>query len=328
MPAARSVIEHVPRDAFWPLPRPRRADGQPRRTGIEIEFAGLDEAAAAALVQRLWGGDVQANGAQTRKLAGGRFGTVTVERDTALSDRGAEGLVLDALGDLVPVEIVTAPLAPEDLPQADRLVAALRAAGARGTRASPAFGFGLHLNPEVAEEDAAFIVPVVRAFGLLEDWLRASAPPDLTRRLMPFVDPWPRALVDRLAGAADSWGLSDLTVAYLDHAPSRNHGLDLLPLLEWLDPDGVRSALPEGQAKGGRPTFHYRLPEARVDEADWTIAREWNRWVIVERVAARPALLAALAEGWQAHRAALTSLRGDWAREVEQLLAGARIWEP
>jgi hypothetical protein len=34
-----------------------------------------------------------------------------------------------------------------------------------------------------------------------------------------------------------------------------------------------------------RPAFHYRLPNCMVDEADWTLAEEWNRWVVVERLA-------------------------------------------
>jgi hypothetical protein len=34
-----------------------------------------------------------------------------------------------------------------------------------------------------------------------------------------------------------------------------------------------------------RPAFHYRLPNCLVDEPDWTIAREWNTWVAVERLA-------------------------------------------
>jgi hypothetical protein len=99
-------------------------------------------------------------------------------------------------------------------------------------------------------------------------------------------------------------------------------------LLEHLDPVRVRRALPDGQAKGGRPTWHYRLPEARVDEPDWTIAYEANRWCIVERVAACTDLLEALARAWQDHRASLTTLPSDWAVRVESMLRDAEIWRP
>jgi hypothetical protein len=213
------------------------------------------------------------------------------------------------------------------MPQTDRLVRTLRAVGARGTRDGIAFGFGVHLNPEVAAETADAIMPTVRAFALIEDWLRASDPVDPARRLLPFVDAWPRRLVDLLAAEGGGWSLGDLSDAYVMLSPTRNRALDLLPLLEHVDPERVRRALPEGQARGGRPTWHYRLPEARVDEPDWSIAYEWNRWCIVERVAARPDLLETLARGWQDHRAALTTLRGDWALRVEAMLWDAEIWQ-
>jgi hypothetical protein len=325
MPAA--VIDRIARDRFWPLPQPSRADGAPRRCGVEIECAGLSLREAADLLRALWGGRLDVERAKDRlALRGGRYGTLRIERDTALSRAGAEGALRAALGDLVPVEIVTDPLAPGDLPLLDRTVAALRAAGARGSRDGVAFGFGVHLNPEVAAETADFVVPVVRAFALLEDWLRASDPIDPARRLLPFVDPWPRRLVDALAADGAAWDLPALTERYLALSPSRNRGLDLLPLLTHLDPDRVAAALPEAKARGGRPAFHYRLPEARLDEAGWTLAYEWNRWVLVERVAAQPDLLAALAADWQEHRAALTTLRGDWAPRVEAMLAAAEIW--
>ena len=34
-----------------------------------------------------------------------------------------------------------------------------------------------------------------------------------------------------------------------------------------------------------RPAFHYRLPNCMIDEPQWTLAREWNLWVMIERLA-------------------------------------------
>jgi hypothetical protein len=203
----------------------------------------------------------------------------------------------------------------------------LRAAGARGTRDALAFGFGVHLNVEVAAEEARFILPVVRAFALIEDWLRAADPIDIARRILPFVAPWPRTLIDRLSAEGAGWGIDELVRDYLQLSPTRNRSLDLLPLLEHLRPGSVSSRLGSGKANSPRPTFHYRLPEARIDEADWSLAYEWNRWCLVERVAARPDLLADLAEAWAEHRGAYTTVRGAWAREVEARLFDARIWD-
>ncbi|WP_209426569.1 amidoligase family protein [Pararhodobacter sp. SW119] len=326
-PRSQDVTGRIERDRFWSLPRPSRADGRPRAIGIEIEFAGLSVEAAGALVAREWGGAVRSVDERTLLVEGTRFGEIRVELDIALGDPTAEKVVAGTLGELVPVEIVTPPLSPQDLPQAEALVDALRAAGARGTRDALAFGFGVHLNPEIAAESADFILPVVRAFALLEDWLRASEPVDLARRILPFIAPWPRALIDRIAAEGGQWGIDDLTATYLALSPTRNRSLDLLPLLEHLRQDQVIAALGKGKTKGGRPAFHYRLPEARIDEPEWTLAYEWNRWCVIERVAARPGLLEDLAEGWRDYRAALTSLRGDWPPMVEARLQEARIWD-
>jgi hypothetical protein len=321
------VSARIDRLRFWPLPRPRRGDGAERATGVEIEFAGLDVAEAAALVAREWGGRPRPKGARNRVVEDTRFGDIEVERDTALGTNPAEQLVTDILGELIPVEIVTPPLTLVGLAQVDGLIEALRLAGARGTRDALAFGFGLHLNTEVAAEDAGFVLPVVRAYALLEDWLRAADPIDIARRVLPFVTPWPPELVDRLAAEGARWSIDDLIAHYLDLTPTRNRGLDLLPLLEHLRPGRVSAVLGPDRVKAPRPTFHYRLPEARVDEADWTLAYEWNRWCLVERVAARPGLLADLAEAWGEYRAALTRVRADWALEVEARLLEARIWD-
>jgi hypothetical protein len=321
------VTARIERRDFWPLPQERCADGSTRKTGVEIEFAGLTVQEVGALVARHWGGRARSTGERSLTVDETRFGAIKVELDIAIGDDRAEKLVVGTLGDLVPVEIVTPPLARAELPEVDDLIVALRAAGARGTRDAFAFGFGVHLNPQVASEDAAAILPIVRAYGLVEDWLRAADPIDLARRILPFVSPWPRALVDRLAAEGGGWDIDDLTFAYLQLTPTRNRSLDLLPLLEHLRPDVVRLALGPGKSKGARPAFHYRLPEARVDEPDWTLAYEWNRWCVVERIAARPTVLADLADAWGEHRAAYTTLRSDWARTVEATLHAARIWD-
>ncbi|NBB98606.1 MAG: hypothetical protein GVY34_10660 [Alphaproteobacteria bacterium] len=271
----------LPRDRFLPLPD-HATPSADRRTGVEVEFAGLSPEQAAEIVQDQWGGTVTREGPRDLVVTDGRFGKVKVELDITLKTRWVEDMAADILGDLVPVEIVTAPLAQAKLPQVEALLAKLAQAGAKGSRAGLGYGFGIHLNTE--RPDDAATLAIVRAYALLEDWLRASDPLDPARRVMPFVDPWPRALVDALAGA-DGWTLADLGRAYVQHAPSRHYGLDLLPLLQDAVPD-ILADVPPDHLKGGRPTFHYRLPETRLDESDWSLAYEWNRWWVVEQVAA------------------------------------------
>ena len=290
---------------------------------MEIEFAGLGLEVAATVVADLWGGHIQTRDGREHHVRGGRFGAVKVELDISLGQPWAEDIAAQVLGDLIPIEIVTAPLSQADLPQVDALVHALVDAGAMGTRAKLAYGFGVHLNPELPQDKGA-LVAVARAYALCEDWLRAAEPLDPARRVLPFVDPWPRALVAKLA-RAEGWGVADLARAYAAHAPSRHFGLDLLPALEHLCPAALEG-IPAGQLKGGRPTFHYRLPETRLGEENWSVAYEWNRWCVIEHVAADPALLSALAKAFATEDGPLARLRGTWSAHVSDMLRAAELF--
>ncbi len=312
----------LPRDRFLHLPDHGGMSSASRRCGVEIEFTGLSLVETAAQVVALWGGEVREDGPRDLRVTGGRFGTVKVELDISLSRKWAEDVAAQVLGDLVPVEIVTAPMAQVDLPEADHLVRALVAAGAQGTKASLAYGFGVHLNPELPSDPAA-LVSVARAYAICEDWLRAADPLDPARRVLPFVDPWPRALVTALV-EAEGWSVQDLARAYATLAPSRHYGLDLLPALEHLCPETLRD-IPDDHLKGGRPAFHYRLPESRLDTDDWSIAYEWNRWCVVEHVAADAALLARLARDFAAQDGLLTRLQGSWPAHVSEVFLASDL---
>ena len=90
----------------------------------------------------------------------------------------------------------------------------------------------------------------------------------------------------------DYWpDLTNLTTDYLAANPTRKRALDLLPLLAYLDEKLVRSALPHEKI-GSRPVFHYRLPQAHVSDAMWSIMQDWGRWLRVERLAINPKQLA------------------------------------
>ncbi|TCP42221.1 amidoligase family protein [Rhodovulum marinum] len=326
-----NITALVPRDRFLPLCPEATAAGDPRKTGIEIEFGGLTEAEAARLVADTIGGQVQEKTAHELIVEDTEWGAVEICLDTQWRDKAGSTLAdlgLDLSRAVVPVEIVTPPLAPDQLPSIDRLRGALRTAGAQGSRDGMFLGFGLHLNPEVADETLEAILPVARAFALVEDWLRKADPIDPARRVLPFVDPWPRSLVDRLAGEARDWDLAAFIDAYLAETPTRNRGLDLLPLFRHLDAARVTAALGEGGLVSARPTFHYRLPDCRIDEAGWRIAYEWNRWAMVERLAADADALDSLAADWLAYRGALTTTRGDWFAHLETRLEELAPWEP
>ncbi|AJE45153.1 amidoligase family protein [Celeribacter indicus] len=299
-------------DSFLPLPTLLTVAGTPRRTGVEIEFGGLPESAAARIVRDLFGGKIAAKGSHGFVVEGGEIGKVEVYLDTALrkkSDSRISELGLDLSRAVVPVEVVTAPL--DDLSPLTRVIQALREAGAEGSGDGVFYGFGVHFNPEVVALDAEHVVPIAKAYALTENFLRAVWPIDAARNLLPFTDDYPKAYLDAIAGRAFPT-LGDFMRTYLDTTPSRNRGLDLLPLLRAHDEAAFTRLAPGMRSVSARPAFHFRLPDCRIDEPGWSLAQEWRRWIFVERVAADPARLAALEADWCDYSRTLFATRSDW----------------
>jgi len=82
---------------------------------------------------------------------------------------------------------------------------------------------------------------------------------------------------------------------YLEHNPTRNRALDMLPLFSYLDKERVAAKVPDRKIKS-RPTFHYRLPNSEVGKPGWTIFEAWTDWVTVEEIADSPAQLKGLVD--------------------------------
>ncbi len=299
------------------LPVDKTADGSPRRVGIEVECSGLTEDAVTRLIVETLGGSRRQVAEYEWRVEDTCLGGMDVLLDTALRD-WAGGAVKRAGLDLgravIPVEYVSDPILPTEIRDLERLNAAMAEAGAFGTQDGIALGFGVHLNVALAGTTIPDILPTLQTFALVEDWLRADMAIDTARRVLPFVDPYSAELVDALAAPeADAWTLEQLIEAYLTHAPSRNRALDVLPILKHLDHDRVVAAVPEMARKAGRPAWHYRLPDCRIDDPDWSLSLEWGRWCAIERIAADRALLDRLREEWRAYRGRI-HLPGQWAR--------------
>ena len=286
-------------------PQPLTVDGRPRRVGVEIEFAEVEVARAADLIAGLFGGRPERRDDYRFEVVGTRFGNFTVELDSLYAHPDVagkskippeiKGKLASAVGGVVglwlPNEIVAPPVGIDDLPELDRLIEVLRAHRAAGTRASILYGFGLQLNPEVAERSCPYVLRHFQAYLILSPWLREEIRVDTTRRLLPFADPFPQAYVRKVLAPDYAPGLETLIADYIEANPTRNRELDLMPLFADLAPDAVAGRVHDAHIKA-RPTFHYRLPNARIDEPDWGgVVGEWNRWVEVERLAADPARL-------------------------------------
>lgn len=301
--------------------------GTPRRVGVELEFADLDAPSAAACVHRLFGGTVAVENPHRCLVTGTRLGDFTVELDMRSAHSGKGGAaMLDPLrplwgniGSLVmPFEIAAPPVTVEQMPELEEMVARLRALGAAGTEASPLFAFGLHFNPEVARTDADYLLDTLKAFLLLAPWLRREIRVDVTRRLSGFIAAFPTPYAAKVVDPAYRPDLGGLIDDYLADNPTRNRELDLFPLFAHLDRDRLAAAMQDPHIRP-RPTFHYRLPNARLSDPGWSLAADWNRWVTVERLATDRALLDGL--GTDYRRAAEAQQLDGWAERIDVLLA-------
>lgn len=322
------------RAALWPVPpHPANADGQPRRMGIEVEFSGLGMTRIAEIIQAELGGTLDTQSKYEMTLRDvpmgdyrGDFGieldSVYMKRLGQAKDPDAEVDDLDNLAEsvisliaeqVVPFEVVSPPIPLPEVWRVDSIIQRLREAGARGTRQAPLYAFGLHLNPELPALDAATITAHLQAFLLLFDWLAKRSEVDLSRRITPYIDPFPKAYMRLLLAEDYAPDMASLIDDYLSHNATRNRALDMLPLFAHIDDDRVRSQVDDDRIKA-RPTFHYRLPNCQIDEPEWGIIRAWRDWLQIEALAADPARLDTLRSAWRKHTGGLTGgLFGDWA---------------
>ena len=326
--------------ADWLLPeRIETAEGRPRRVGIEIELAGIDVSELATLTGDTLGGDVERVSAVEFNVAVPEFGDFRVEvdfkllKDLARSreeriDTDEEGLAdyaVDLLGDasaiLVPCEIVTPPLPmPRMTEPMDQLVENLRNAGAKGTRQSVLYAFGVHLNVEPPDLEADTVLRYLRAFVCLYDWIVEDGEVDASRQLSPYIRRYDKDYELLVANPEYAPEWPQLIDDYLEHNPTRDRALDMLPMFAEIDEARVRAVVDDPLIKA-RPAFHYRLANSCIDEDDWSIALPWNRWMRIERLAADADALNACALAFAADRERmLRGLDKRWSEDVKEWL--------
>ncbi len=277
-----------------------------RRVGVEIEFMGLGARAAARALAAGLGGTVVEADPHAFLVRGTPLGDVAVELDIRHVHPRAHGRTLPvrlgaraaawlgtALGGVVPRELITAPVPVDGLAEVDRAVEVLRRAGATGRGATLFGSLGLHFNVDPPGLGAEALAATLKAFLLLDPWLRRGVAAGRARRPSFLPAPYPAGYVRR-AVAPDYWpDLPTLADDYLAANPTRDRGLDLLPVLLHRDEARVRARLPREKI-GARPALHYRLPQAHVGEPGWSIMPDWDRWTAVEGLARDPGRLRAL----------------------------------
>jgi hypothetical protein len=321
-------------------PRLHTADGRVRRVGIELEFSGIDLESVAEITARVTGGHFRRTGKYTCRVMSD-YGDFQIEFDSGFFKNKRFGKYLAALGLnpddsalgqsveelasrvgelIIPFEVVTPPLPMTRMSIVEQIREELRKHHAKGTLSAPFRAFGLQFNPEVPDFRAHTLLCYIRAFFVLFDWLYEESDIPISRRLTPYIHSFPQEYVDLVLDPSYEPELGQLMRDYLQHNPTRNRPLDLLPLFSYIDKGLVFSYPIEADLVKSRPTFHYRLPNSEIDDPSWTIAGEWNRWAGVERLSADPVNLARLCEDYVNARRSHTFERGEWVKRTKELV--------
>ncbi|MEM6973634.1 MAG: amidoligase family protein [Pseudomonadota bacterium] len=316
--AATPKPADIPANTVLAPPVPLNAAGVKRQVGVELEFGGIDAITAATTLAEALPGTLitQSSHQFTIEAEAGSF---RVELDARWSHPGfvkthldeLPETLLERLGDalgagietriaeavgavagiVMPVEVVAPPIPWDRLETLTPITEALARAGALGTRHSALAGFGMHLNIEVVSLAPDYLLSVLRAYVILATSLRRKSRLDPVRYVQSYIDPFPLAYARHILQPGYRPDAEQLIRDHIAFNPSRNYELDMLPIFAAIDADLVAELLP-GEKNAGRPTFHWRLPDCRLDEPGWDLRQDWARWVAVERLAADPGLLA------------------------------------
>jgi hypothetical protein len=281
------------------------SDGDTRTAGFELEFSGITLADTVDAVCNVLQGNTASQTAAEVELdtAHGSF-NIEIDWDflkrTAADDSLPDEIepwveqLSDAAALLVPIEVVCPPIPLDRLDVLDPMVVALRDAGAVGTEESLIAAYGVHINPEIPSLDVDTLDRYLKAYVLLQWWLVDTHDVDPARRISPYIDLYEQPYMKQVLTSSPT-DISSLIDDYLEHNPSRNRALDMLPMFAEIDEDRVRHTIDDPKIKL-RPTFHYRLPNCRIDDSGWHLSKSWNTWCVVEQLANDAAAISRLAD--------------------------------
>lgn len=327
---------------FTMPPVTHNAGGRERCVGYEIEYAGVDLDSSAEIVFKIAGGRLEHTNPFHYDLQDTEYGDFSIEVDASILHEQAyekyltqAGIDIDELelrGPLekmlrsvaaiaVPNEIVTPPLPLSHMQLIDDIREALVGARARGTSESVLYGFGVHVNPELPAADAGSLLAHMRAFCLLYDWICKQSKVDWSRRIGPYIKPWPDDYIKLLMQDDYKPARAQLADDYVKYVPSRNHALDMLPALTYIEGERLLEQVKEPDLIKPRPAFHYRLPNCLIGDPDWRIAHEWHYWAMIEQLAANDSVLQTMMDDWRQYESSwLQHLLHSWPGIVDGLV--------
>ncbi|MCC5913162.1 MAG: amidoligase family protein [Balneolaceae bacterium] len=328
-------------NSFLLPPSITNTDGNERSVGYEFEFTGVDMERAAHIVAGLYGGTITTISSYEIEISESRFGTFKLELDaqllrdkkyeTILKSVGLdltklknleslEGSLKDLASSVVPFEIITPPVPISEMESLNELTRELRKHHVKGTGSSFFYAFGLHLNPEVPDKSPESLLNHLRAYVMLDPWIRLDADIDISRRLTPYINEYNEKYIQLILNPEYKPDLQTLIRDYFNYDNSRNRPLDMLPLFMHLDEDLTTSLIGE-TITSARPTYHYRLPNCSLEDERWTLASEWNRWVEVEKLAADEFALNQYSRAWlRMNSQTLIGFEQKWIELINRMI--------
>lgn len=323
---------------FKKPPITETASGHERRVGFEFEFTGLAMDRAANMIAGLYGGSINQVSTYEFKVAETEFGTFNLELDASLlrdkkyektltslgidmasfkNREKIEETLLEVASSVVPFEIITPPIPFSSIHRLASLVNELRTWRAKGTGSSMFYAFGLHINPEIPNPQTDTLLRYLQAFVLLEKWIRKVSKINMSRRITPYINEFDEEYI-RLILDPHYQPDSELLIRDYFAYNSRNRPLDMLPAFLHLHQKLTQRLLTD-HLTSARPTFHYRLPNCSIEDEKWSLALEWNRWWLIEIMAADPQTLQQYSKAWlKMQKETLIGFDSKWIKLIDR----------
>lgn len=268
------------------------------KVGFEIEYNNVSIQKTAEIIKDLFGSKIKEHHKNRIDVVDTKLGDFSVELDAEIIQKLADkkGELPDDLlniindnaeefvGILVPREIVCPPVPEGNIADIDKLRKELYENGAKGTESSVFYAYGLHINHELKDITAENILSYLRAYIELKEEFDRSSPIDFSRKLTGFVADFNNSYKKKVMDGEYDPDMDQLIDDYIEYNPSRNRALDLMPLFKFIDKNKIEKLVGDERIKA-RPTFHFRLPDCRIGESNWSIFTEWEKWQKIERTA-------------------------------------------
>lgn len=311
--------------------------GKLRRVGFELEFAGLDFKGTVNVLSDVFNVRADSHTSAEASLQHPEWGKFVIEVDSELAKRLAKSRsegreenktdddplaewLVNLTTEVVPIEVVCPPVDIDRLSSLDAMVSGLREAGAEGTAEKLVYAFGVHINTELPSLEPATIARYLRAYVIAQDWLVLRHQVNMTRRVTPYIDLYPRSYCLKVLAYDDEVSLETILDDYLEHNATRNRALDMLPLFKHLAEDRVVEVVDDARVKA-RPTFHYRLPNCEIERGDWGLWQSWRTWCVLEVLADSSDLLDELSGQYNKFDASLINFaRAPWHKQLDSIL--------